>query len=77
MQAQQGIELKVPDIKLVYGSMQALRSSLVAHISWLKSLEGDPIPGTEVAIEEVMKEISDLNKLITRVYTQCFIPKTK
>lgn len=43
-------------------------ASLRRHVSWLKSIKGEPLPGTEVAIPEIEKDIGLNLDLMTRLY---------
>lgn len=43
-------------------------ASLRRHISWLKALDGNPLPGTEVAIPEIEKDIRLNLDLMSRLY---------
>lgn len=72
MKPLQGATINADDMEFVYHAVLQYASDLEKYQSWLKSKEGTPLPGTEVAVAEVAKEVSRYRELSLDLYQQCY-----
>lgn len=62
------LALSLDETVRILGWAQEHTASLRRHVSWLKSTKGEPLPGTEIAIPEVEKDIRLNLDLMLRLY---------
>ena len=72
MKPQRGTTLGVEDVEAVYAAVMLYAHDLEQHRSWLRTNEGIPLPGTEMVIAEMDKEIVRFRALQLRLYEECY-----
>lgn len=68
-----GVTISAADMEFVYQAVLTYTADLDKYGSWLKSREGRPLPGAEVAVAEVAKEVARYRELSLHLYKQCFV----
>jgi hypothetical protein len=76
MKPLRGIAVDADDAEFVYHAVSKYRADLVQYRSWLKTNAGETLPGAEIAIAEVDKEIARYLNLSRRLYDQCYATPT-
>lgn len=73
LNALRGIELDAGEVEQVFQSLTQHRNDLEQYQSWLKSKDGQTLPGAEIAVVEIGKELMTFRNLISKIYMNCFV----
>lgn len=63
------------DVERAHSALLTHVRDLEQHLSWLKTQDGHPLPGTEVAIEQITLEIGDYRRLCLEIHKTRFQAK--
>jgi hypothetical protein len=72
MKPLRGIAVDADDAEFVYHAVVRYHTDLEQYRSWLKTKAGKALPGADIAIAEVDKEIARYLDLSLRIYKQCY-----
>jgi hypothetical protein len=75
MKPLRAVTISADDMEFVYQAVFQYGQDLLKYSSWLRSKEGKPLPGMEVATAEVDKEVERYRSLAIDLYKQCYIAK--
>jgi hypothetical protein len=73
MKPQRGTTIAAEEVEAVYAAVMRYTHDLEQHRSWLRTNEGIPLPGTDVVIAEMDKEIVRFRALQLRLYQDCYV----
>jgi len=63
-----GIALSLPETVRILGWARDHTDALRRHISWLRDLEGKDLPGAEIVVAEIKKDLAANTELMLRLF---------
>jgi hypothetical protein len=72
MKPLRAVTISADDMEFVYHAVLKYGSDLEQHLSWLKTKDGKPLPGADIAIAEVHKEVVRYQALALDLYGKCY-----
>ena len=75
MKAHSEITLTAAEVDYAHGALAYFIDGMQKYQQWIRDKDGKPLPGMDVAVKEIQKDVSDMTKLQLRFYDTCFAPK--
>lgn len=72
MKALSGMSYTAEEMNTIYKALHCLEDTMKAQETWLRNEEYIPLPGAEIAVEELRKEIDLIRKLTLKTYKNSY-----
>lgn len=65
--------IEAEDIDYIFSSLFYYEDTLTKYKQWVKTKEGTPLPGMEVAITQMDEDIKKLVSIRMSIYNSCYL----